>query len=69
MGTESRHRMLKSTSAPDCDQNLGHVRPVDMLVQVKDSGIWNDGWQANVCERGREWGMALEVANVWRGRV
>ena len=55
-----------------------HVRPVNFPVYflkhffwwgaIKESGIWNHRWQANMCERGREWGMALEVANVWRGR-
>ena len=36
---------------------------------IKESGICNHIWQANVCERGREWGMALSVTNVSRGRV
>ena len=27
--------------------------------RIKESGIWNHRWQANVCERGRGWGMAL----------
>ena len=58
---------------------VAHVWPVNLPVflfntgtwkgRIKESGIWNHRWQANVCMSGRDWGMELQVANVWSGRV
>lgn len=69
--------------ALDCDQNLRQWHQLICWCFVfvlfcfvshwypegANQIILNYRWQASVCDSGREWGMALQVANVWLFRA